>query len=61
MRKFLEGFFWEEFFGRNSFCQDFGVILSQLRRKEDEFKFLEVRGKLIALIKSNSRLVVIGT
>ena len=50
--------FWEEFFGRNYLVEInkelmfFVKILSQCTRKEgQEFRSLEVRGKLIALKK----------
>ena len=60
---FSGGFFWEDLFGRNSlreliFCQDFGVILSKGRRKED-FRSLEVRRKLIALKKNTNKQKII--
>ena len=59
-RIFLGGILWEELLGRFlqgiGFCQDFGVILSQW--KEEDFRSLEVRPKLIALKKKIFRLLV---
>ena len=57
-RIFLGGYFWEEFFGRN-YLVEINKELMFLSRfwgnfvsiKKEEFKSLEVRGKLIALKK----------
>ena len=62
---FFGRIFWEEFFGRNYLVEINKVLMflsrfwgNARRRKEEEFRSLEVRGKPIALKKNHFPLIL---